>query len=177
MDWREIARTHLADITGDPARDEEIAEELAQHMALRFDDERRGGASDDEARAAVLGELRDSAAIRRAIAEAERHRPASPVPPRGGPSRLAADVVADLRYGSRLARRNPGFAAVALLTIALGIGLTTSIFSVLRPVVLRPLPYPPSGGLRVWWGATREGASPAGAGAVPDLLDFTGRSR
>jgi putative ABC transport system permease protein len=177
MDWRDIARTHLADITGDPARDEEIAEELAQHMALRFDEERRRGASDDEARAAVLEELRDSAAIRRAIVEAERQRPVAPVPPRAGSARLLVDVVADLRYGWRLARRNPGFAVVALLTIALGIGLTTSIFSVLRAVVLRPLPYPDSARLLMVWGTDRNAGTSREPVSVPDLLDFTERSR
>jgi predicted permease len=177
MDWREIARTHLADITGDAARDEEIAEELAQHMALRFDEERRGGATDEGARAVVLDELRDSAAIRRAIAEAERRRPAAPVPPRAGPARLVADVVADLRYGSRVARRNPGFAAVALLTIALGIGLTTSIFSLLRAVVLRPLPYPAADRLLMVWGTDRNAGTSREPVSVPDLLDFAERSR
>src|SRR5688572_21761614 len=172
MDWREIARTHLPDITGDPARDEEIAEELSQHLALRFEEERRGGASDDEARAAVLSELRDSAALRRAIAEAERQRPVPPVPPPAGPARLVADLVADLRYGSRLARRNPGFAAVAVLTIALGIGLTTSIFSVLRTVVLRPLPFPAADRLLMVWQTDRNAGTAREPVSVPDLLDF-----
>ncbi|HEX5110476.1 MAG TPA: ABC transporter permease, partial [Vicinamibacterales bacterium] len=127
--------------------------------------------------AAVLDELRDSVAIRRAIAEAERQRPVAPVPPRAGPGRLVTDVVADLRYGSRLARRNPGFAAVALLTIALGIGLTTSIFSVLRAVVLRPLPYPAADRLLMVWGTDRNAGTAREPVSVPDLLDFTARSR
>jgi len=49
---------------------------------------------------------------------------------------------ADVRYGLRALRRNPGFAAVAILTLALGIGGTTSVFSVVDRILFRPLPYP-----------------------------------
>jgi len=76
----------------------------------------------------------------------------------------------DLRYGLRMLAKNPGFTAVAVITLALGIGASTAIFSVVNTVVLRPLPYQDADRLVTVWGYNRtRGLNQVSA---PDFVDW-----
>ena len=115
----------------------DIAEEFAFHLDMRTDELMREGMSAAAARMQATREFGNEAAGVRACEETgdrlERRRRIV---------RLLEEVRQDVRMGLRLLGRSPGFAAVAILTLAMGIGANTAIYSVLDTLVLRPLNYP-----------------------------------
>lgn len=84
-------------------------------------------------------------------------------------------LLKDLRFGIRMMARSPGFTLVALVTIALGIGANTAIFSVVNTVLLRPLPYERSDRLVVLW--EKQEQIPQESPSLPDFNDWQERNR
>ena len=77
----------------------------------------------------------------------------------------------DLRYALRMLLKSPGFSIIAIITLALGIGANSAIFSVIDTVLLRPLPFPQPNELAMLWSAPNKGAERE-THSIPDYLDF-----
>ena len=90
---------------------------------------------------------------------------------------LMHDVMQDLRFALRGFRKSPGFVAAAVLTLALGIGATTAIFSVVYGVLLKPLPFPDADRLMVLWEKNPERHWNLQTAAPANVLDWRERSR
>jgi putative ABC transport system permease protein len=152
--WR-ILGARVAGFLRLRARDADLNDEMRAHLEMAAEENRRRGMSAEEARYAARREFGGVEQVK----EAYRER-------RGLPA--IETLLQDLRFGLRALRKNPGFTTVAVLTLALGIGANTAIFSVVDAVLIRALPFAAADRM-VWVNAK----FPLGDTAMVSPPDFT----
>jgi predicted permease len=139
--------------------DERLEEEVAGHLAFQTEENLRAGMAPSEARRQAMLKLGATGAMR------QDHHAEQSLP-------MIEDLFFDLKYAVRTLRRAPGFAFVAIATMALGVGATTAIYSVIDATLLHPLPYPhPSELVRIEADFTGVGAHDIGL-SIPELKDL-----
>ena len=143
--------------------DQDLDEELRSHLEMRAADNLAAGMSARDARYDAQKRFGNTTLLK------EDTRNADIV----GWMDVAAR---DFRHALRLLQRSPAFTAVAVLTLALGIGANTAIFSVINSVLLRPLPYHDSGSLVMVWETNSQHPKPHNTVSPPNFLDWQSRN-
>src|SRR5262245_29629429 len=144
----------LRELFRSSALDNDFSEELQSHLDHMTDDLVRQGLNRDEARRKAMLAFGGVENAREAVRDA-----------RGLP--IVEQTLIDVRRAVRSLRKTPAFTITAALTLALGIGVSTAVYSLLDHVVLRPLPFPEAHRLMSIWEARTGDSNTAGGGASP----------
>jgi len=135
--WRQFARG-LRVLTNRTVADQDVADEVRDYLEQATAALVESGHSPDDARRAARLELGNTTVLREQVRAY-------------GWENAIGTLFADLRYAARRLRHSPGFATVSALTLALGIGASTAIFSAVNPILFEPLPYPHAGRIMMIW--------------------------
>ena len=168
-DWRSIVRTRLRGQDTDP----DALDEIVEHAEELYRSLRSSGASAEQARTDVESEMTDLPSLMRSARAARRRRLApQPEPPPPGRASGITAFLRDLAHGVRLLVARPAFTAIAVITLALGIGANTAIFSLVHAVMLAPLPFPAADRIVRIWENTATAPDQLFIVSAPNYLDW-----
>ena len=148
MEFIRILASRIRALWSGQRLDDDLDEELRTHIAFATEENLKGGMTEQQARTAALKEFGGMTQTK------ESYRVVRGLP-------VLETLANDLRFGLRQLVKAPAFALTAILTLALGIGATTAIFSVVKAVLLAPLPYKDPGRIvAVWTANAAQGGQP-----------------
>jgi predicted permease len=179
-DWKALVRSRLAPLRMTASAESELADEVAQHLEDQYRELRSGGASDEEAYRRTIAELDDTYPLRAGLDRSQR-MPAHDAVPAGDarPGRFMDDLWRDLRYAGRTMRASPLFVLFVVVTLGLGIGANTTVFSLIRTLILNPLPVHDISELAAIATGDAAGMTPSSAPlpiSYPNLQDYQSRN-
>src|SRR4051794_40300710 len=142
-DWKQIVRDRIAVLRLEGAAELDLAEELAQHLEDHYRELRSAGASEEDAYSGALAELENLHPLQQKLrSQAAPHDGAVATLGDARKGNLLEDAWKDLRYAGRSMRKSPLFVLFVVLTLGLGIGANTTVFTVINTLILNPLPVP-----------------------------------
>lgn len=179
--WKALVSERLSALRMNAPAEAELADELAQHLEDRYRELCSGGASDEEAFREALSEMDDMYPLNAGVERTDRMPKTDIVQP--GDARrgnVFEDLIRDLRYAVRTMRRAPAFVFFVVLTLALGIGANTTVFTVIDMFILNPLPVRDAGTLVAIEGTEMNKGGRATTAfpiSFPDLQDYRSGNR
>jgi predicted permease len=178
-EWKQEILKRLAPLHIDPVREPAIIEELAQHLEARYEELLSSGLDNGAAYREALKELEHADAFSQELSRCDPPPRFEPATEAASPSgNLFADFARDLRYSFRSIGKAPVFSFFAVLTLALGIGANTTVFTLINTVLLNPLPVQDPGRLVAFY--AKEAKSKRASDLIPlsylNLKDYAKRN-